>query len=557
MEHTDVDLYPKAILLSTMEGEWLQNPAFRFFGKRLITEQSLPEFLNELLLILFSPKRLANAPHTPFESCFPPRKILDMPGGHCLEYTASAHLNLKLFAFFGASRLDARHKMHREHFESLQHLLYNRIQTESKQDTAIIIRDLEKLFLGLRSVGDGRTWCAQQFLPLCKGLLTTETIWNEKESIRNPVQNWADSLETTSKYWSINKHRFMARGGDVLYYQLCLALSQTKDRILQWSNEAGLGLSPEECDPEGLHKDLEQALQGLLGKRSGLDALAALISDLETETAARTDHDRRGERRYQSMGWCSAESWREGYLFAVELLRILRAEVDIMDRLILLETACGLHILRTLAARTAALTRQPLPWPGYLLPITAPEEKNITLRAVSQHACKRLRTMQERLILDQLPYCTFEPKNKGDGSPAALEAAKKKYLGDEVSKKYVAGLFSSLAKNYLGLIVPRTGSGERFVLSERILRLLVLTLVPAQGHLSLDRFKARARAWHGFVFDAEGFEVTQRWLTGRTAIFPTRCDAWLRDVLEDGNFLIHLSDACSLVHNPIAERQEA
>lgn len=552
MEHTKSKLYPDESLLSSSSLQDLQeNPAFRFFGKRLFGDQSLPEFLNELLLILFSPKRLANPPHTPIECCFPPRDRLAIPGDQRIEYAPSARLNLKLFAFFGASRLDARHKSHRDHFESLRQWLLNCLQTEYEHDNLAIIRDLENLFLGLRSVGDGRTWCAQQFLPLCQNLLTSETIWQETKG--KNAANWDEALS----FFSNNKYAFMSHGGDVLYYQLCLALSQTKDRILQWSNEAGLGLSPEECDPEGLHKDLERALQGLLGKRSGLDALAALISDLETETAARTDHDRRGERRYQSMGWCSAESWREGYLFAVELLRILHAEVDIMDRLILLETACGLHILRTLAARTAALTRQPLPWPGYLLPITAPEEKNITLRAVSQHACKRLRTMQERLILDQLPYCTFEPKNKGDGSPAALEAAKKKYLGNDVCQKYVSGLFSSLAKNYLGLIVPRTGSGERFVLSERILRLLVLTLVPAQGHLSLDRFKARARAWHGFVFDAEGFEDTQRWLTGRTAIFPTRCDAWLRDVLEDGNFLIHLSDACSLVHNPIAERQEA
>lgn len=552
MEHTKSKLYPDESLLSSSSLQDLQeNPAFRFFGKRLFGDQSLPEFLNELLLILFSPKRLANHPHTPIECCFPPRDRLAIPGDQRIEYAPSARLNLKLFAFFGASRLDARHKSHRDHFESLRQWLLNCLQTEYEHDNLAIIRDLQNLFLGLRSVGDGRTWCAQQFLPLCQNLLTSETIWQETKG--KNAANWDEALS----FFSNNKYAFMSHGGDVLYYQLCLALSQTKDRILQWSNEAGLGLSPEECDPEGLHKDLERALQGLLGKRSGLDALAALISDLETETAARTDHDRRGERRYQSMGWCSAESWREGYLFAVELLRILHAEVDIMDRLILLETACGLHILRTLAARTAALTRQPLPWPGYLLPITAPEEKNITLRAVSQHACKRLRTMQERLILDQLPYCTFEPKNKGDGSPAALEAAKKKYLGNDVCQKYVSGLFSSLAKNYLGLIVPRTGSGERFVLSERILRLLVLTLVPAQGHLSLDRFKARARAWHGFVFDAEGFEDTQRWLTGRTAIFPTRCDAWLRDVLEDGNFLIHLSDACSLVHNPIAERQEA
>lgn len=552
MEHTKTKLYPDESLLSSSSLQDLQeNPAFRFFGKRLFGDQSLPEFLNELLLILFSPKRLANHPHTPIECCFPPRDCLAIPGGQRIEYAPSARLNLKLFAFFGASRLDARHKSHRDHFESLRQWLLNCLQTEYEHDNLAIIRDLENLFLGLRSVGDGRTWCAQQFLPLCQNLLASETIWQETKG--KNAANWDEALS----FFSNNKYAFMSHGGDVLYYQLCLALSQTKDRILQWSDKAGLGLSPEECDPRGLHKDLERALQGLLGKRSGLDALAALISDLETETAARTDHDRRGERRYQSIGWCSAESWREGYLFAVELLRILHAEVDIMDRLILLETACGLHILRTLAARTAALTRQPLPWPGYLLPITAPEEKNITLRAVSQHACKRLRTMQERLILDQLPYCTFEPKNKGDGSPAALEAAKKKYLGNDVCQKYVSGLFSSLAKNYLGLIVPRTGSGERFVLSERILRLLVLTLVPAQGHLSLDRFKARARAWHGFVFDAEGFEDTQRWLTGRTAIFPTRCDAWLRDVLEDGNFLIHLSDACSLVHNPIAERQEA
>ena len=138
-----------------------------------------------------------------------------------------------------------------------------------------------------------------------------------------------------------------------------------------------------------------------------------------------------------------------------------------------------------------------------------------------------------------------------------LEAAKKKFLGDEVSHKYVSGLFSALAKKYLGLIVPRTGSGERFVLSERILRFLVLTLVPAQKHLSLDTFKQRVRAWHGFVFDAEGFEDAQRWLNGQTALFPTRCDSWLQDMLEDGNFLIHLSDACSLVQNPIAESREA
>lgn len=552
MEHIEPHLYPAASLFSSDSvQDWKKNPAFRFFGKRLFTDQSLPEFLNELLLILFSPKRLTQQPCSPIEGCFPSREILNVPGGLRLEYAPSARLNLKLFAFWGASRLDARHPTHREHFEELQKKLCARLRADSDASRIAALRDLENLFLGLRSTGEGRTWCAQQFLPLCQHLLTAETIWEKTKG--KAVVTWDDALS----YFSNNKYSFMSHGGDVLYYQLCLALSKKQDEIVRWNEDAKLGLSPEELDPEGLRLALEQVLPTMMHSRSDLDELAALICELESETARSTDEARGGEPRYQSMGWCAADSWKEGYLFAVELLHILRADVDIMERLALLETACGLQILRTLLARTAFLTGQPLPWPGYLIPVTALEETNSTLRSVSQHACKHLRAMQDRLILDQLPNCTYEPNARKKSYYTDPEDAKKRFLEEDVSSKYVGGLFFALAKKYLGLIVPRTGSGERFVLSERILRLLVVTLVPAQKHLSLDTFKQRVRVWHGFVFDTMGFEDAQRWLGGQTALFPTRCDSWLHTMLEDGNFLIHLSDACSLVHNPIAESREA
>ena len=198
MEHTEPHLYPAASLFSSVSvNDWKENPAFRFFGKRLFTDQSLPEFLNELLLILFSPKRLAQQPCSPIEGCFPSREVLNVPGGLRLEYAPSARLNLKLFAFLGASRLDARHKTHREHFDELQKKLRERLRADSDADKSAILRDLENLFLGLRSTGEGRTWCAQQFLPLCPHLLTAETIWNEKEAVRNPTVNWEDSFTTT------------------------------------------------------------------------------------------------------------------------------------------------------------------------------------------------------------------------------------------------------------------------------------------------------------------------------------------------------------------------
>ena len=557
MEPTNICLYPAEEHYSkTAQEDCQQNPAFRFFGKRLFSDQSLPEFLNELLLVLFSPKRIAGRAQGAVEGCFPAANILTEPGGHRLEYAPKARLNLKLFSFWGASRLDARHPIHRQHFEDVRDVLRKKLAISSSKEKDAAMRDMENLFLGLRSVGEGRTWCAQQFLPLSLNFLTAETLWNEKEATTTPPHNWDKSLTTLSKYWSINRHRFMARGGEVLYYQLCLALSQKAEDISTWNETADLGLSASELNPAHLRSKLEETLPRLLNTCTGLDQLAKLICNLEPQTAEQTDTDGQ-EPRYQSMGWCSAASWQEGYLFAVELMRIISADLDTMDRLSLLETACGLHILRTLAARTAALSEQSMPdWPGYLLPITALDEKNSVLRTASHNAYKRLQLMQQRLILDQLPNCSYSSKkDEGKNSEGILES-KKRYL-EKVSQKHNAGLFSSIAKNDLGLVVPRTGHGERFVLSERVLRFLVLTLVPAQKQLSIDTFKRRVRAWHGFVFDAAGFESTQRWLTGQIALFPPRCDTWLHDMLEDGNFLIRLSDACSLVHNPIAESLEA
>ena len=104
MEQTESRLYPA----SSAEDECLQNPAFLFFGKRLYSDQSLPEFLNELLLIFFSPKRLAENTKVSFKTCFPTDLTEE---GHCLEYAPSTRLNLKLFTLFSASRLDARHKI--------------------------------------------------------------------------------------------------------------------------------------------------------------------------------------------------------------------------------------------------------------------------------------------------------------------------------------------------------------------------------------------------------------------------------------------------------------
>lgn len=547
-------LYPSEEKISNNHRKDLEeNPAFRFFGRRLYKDQNIPEFLNELMLILFSPKRLKSNKNISIDGCFPTPELLKEEGGNILEYASSDRLNLKIFAFWSSSRLDSRHKIHSDHFEELENELKIKIDTDNKHDVSAIIQDLEKFFLGLRSTGDGRTWCTQQFLPISRMLLTSERVWEKAQASRNKnLCTWLDALQ----YFDKNKYSYMSHGGDVLYCQLCLALSQEKETIAQWNIDADLGLSEADIDPACLRDRLEKALPQLMCTCPGVDAMASFINNLGDEEVGRSEVDLDDEKRYQEIGWCSADSWKEGYLFAVEILHILKADIDVMERLALLETACGLQVLRTLAARTAALRNEKLSWPGYLLPMTAAGEKNLTQRSVSQHACKHLRLILTRQILDQLPYCSFGASKLSDSSTAS-EENKKRYL-ESIAKGYASGLYFHLAKDELGLVVPPKGNGERFILPERILRLLVMTLVPAGKSLSLDTFKKRVKAWHGFVFDAEGFKETQKWLTQKqSTLFPKRCDAWLHDMLEDGNFLIHLSDACSLVNNPIVEIKEA
>ncbi len=47
--------------------------------------------------------------------------------------------------------------------------------------------------------------------------------------------------------------------------------------------------------------------------------------------------------------------WAEGYLFAVELARICRANIDPIERIELLTVGCALQVLRSLCAQKCPL----------------------------------------------------------------------------------------------------------------------------------------------------------------------------------------------------------
>ena len=135
----------------------------------------------------------------------PPENLLRAwPEGAALEYAAKARLNLKLFAFLGASKLETRHASHRQHYRRLLDSLSSgeKLAVSGESDATEVLRTLENLFLGFQGVGGQRTWCAQTFLPVVKEMLGAETLWNETQARNDGVKDWDDVVSRFLHFFS-------------------------------------------------------------------------------------------------------------------------------------------------------------------------------------------------------------------------------------------------------------------------------------------------------------------------------------------------------------------
>jgi hypothetical protein len=460
-----------------------------------------------------------------------------------LCYAPRSRLNLKLFAFFGASKLDTRHPTHRSKLENLDENLREKIRTDNG-DPDEIIKTLENLFLGFHGEGLQRTWCAQSFLPVCKELLSCEAIWKTKKT--QNLSTWQDAL----KQFSFTQHLFLARSGEVLYLQLCNALRQKTEDIQDWLNRTGLNsfLTKDEQDPKVLHKLLNSSLESILNDAPPTFSKLADYIDTKLDGCETVDYsDYKGnERRYTDCGWCPEETWQEGYLFAVELSRICKAHLDLIDRIELLETTCALQVLRTLVWQSSRYCR----YHGsntninYKIAISYPEVENRIVKQISRATVKAI----EKQIYNALRDSEIKNSlsNTSDKKPEQHYA--------EADKKYGHKLFRTLSKR-LGFIIPSRGSGMRFILNDRLLRCLMVTLLPAR-RISYDTFKKTAEAHYGFVFDERGFCKANEWSTGvHTESLEGVSDEWLVKMLEESGSLKRLSDSCSLVENNAFDEQ--
>jgi hypothetical protein len=408
-----------------------------------------------------------------------------------------------------------------------------------------VLRTLENLFLGFQGVGGQRTWCAASFLPIVRELIAGESIWRATKAASAGVQGWDEALA----YFSHGQQLFLSRGGELLYLQLCNALRQDEAVHRAWARSAGISLSPREADPSLLHSALVGALTSVLDAcPETVGKLAEFLdTGVESATSQHTDLEAgTGEPRFASCGWCPEESWPEGALFAIELLRCCDAVVDPIERLELLEVACAMQVLRSLCAQSARYTERaedtrtgmgPL---GFIWAISDPAGVHSVVKQLSRRSLNAV----QRMIHDAVRHPGIMSALAGLGD----EELAKVYR--EADGRYGHKLFVTIGKR-IGLIVPRRGAGARFVLNDRLLRFLVLATIRPGERITYDSFKRLIFVHYGMAVDDDQIGRSCEWSgTARLTTLGGGADAWLVDMLAASGVLIRLSDSCSLVANP-------
>jgi len=543
-----------------------RNPAIQVFGRRFFSDQTNTELLVELLLVAVSQKKIKR---DSFNSILPAFEVLhnwpsnerNLNYASLLEYAPKARLNLKLFSFLGASKLETRHETHRKHYKDLLTHLSEQITIAGLSDKNDVLKTLENLFLGFQGVGGQRTWCAQAFLPITKTFIASETIWNETEANRILISDWDDIISYFKKYFSVNRHRFLARGGELLYLQLCNALRQDFSTIKDWADKSDFGFNEIEIEPERLYVALSRAISDLMNVcPKTIEKLAEFIdSGVDSETALRTDTNEAGSARFTSCGWCPEESWQEGYLFAVEVLRLCSAQIDPMERFELLEILCAMQVIRSLCAQSARYMvgegpRKNIAEPlGYLFAISDPEGSHKALTQISRRSVSAC----ERMINDAIRN-THVKMNVDEQQRLDIANGRKiQNIYKEADSRYGYKYFLSICKR-IGMIIPRRGKGARFIINEKILKLLILTVMRPGQRITYETFKRLVKLHYGMMFDDKDINMASQWSGGPPILtLGGNADVWLLEMLDAAGVLIRLSDSCTLIVNPSDAIEEA
>ena len=509
--------------------EELSNPAIRLYGHRFYADQTPTEYLSEFLLVLSSPKNEQN------EGAYDISVYEEIDQEKSFSYYSKNHVALKLFTFFPYSKLETRHRAHRQTYLDILKKIEECVVNDIKKDKEETVQLIQSLLNGFIGVSKNRTWVTYTFLPISSKLLAHEVTWEHPKAIKkkHEVIDWMSS----KKFFDENTRNFLGRGGELLFLQLANLFSEHEHPEIKSMINRDEYKHISKINLSELKKGLESNLKNLL--EESVAPINQLIGLIEEKL---DDYQLNENRKRLKLAWIPKASRIEALLFAIEMDNLCSSHLYALEKLELLQILVCMHVLRSLCFQARRIDEKTEKTPGFIGnyawitcdPNSASDEPT---RKIAQSSFTQIDAMLYRVLRSEILYRNGQKTSEKDLKN-----------GDHNGHNH----FRKFSKE-IGLVIPIKGQGQRFTLNQNLLRFLVAALIKPGERVRLTVFYQRVFAHYGIALGGHELTTALTWIgheSGGTSYAVSSSTAWIEEALQQGGFLVELSDAVSIVHNP-------
>nr|WP_302595613.1 hypothetical protein [uncultured Cellulosilyticum sp.] len=485
------------------------------FGHRLKQDQTTYEYLLEFLQVMLAKKVITTTKESVNTIDFFPEVENDsvITG---IKIKPVINMGLRRFIFFDRSKKDTQSPCDQDAFEAHKDWLKEEIELDqgsfqrqtSEED---IIEILQGLLYSFSGILNNRSWCAQSLLPICTHAILPEAM--PKQAKRKKITFNRDNCpEEIDTGFDFKQYNFMARGGEVYYLHVLRALTQ----------------HPSYIEP------LTNGFKTLLNSFPQLEELSKFIQETWEKNVGTNKNEESNyidkELSYIPLGFDE----RNIYTLK-ELANFLATDMHPFEKIEILSQGIVLQIIRMQHLQASYYNEESKP--VWLMDVTDNTDKEVKKQAIANYNAN-----EENVI---------KAVNKGFRELKEIkEMERDKAIKAAEDSTYK--LYRRLGKE-IGLIIPLTGTGMRFTLSETLIKFLVTSIIEPGKKLTVDTFIERLYEHYGMIIDSEHYERAVgshmiEDISSRTFLYNNK-KHFIQKLKECG-FLRDLSDATSIIENP-------
>lgn len=477
------------------------------FGHRIQPSQTKYEYLIEFLQVAIAEKQGGSKEDPSFSTpvMFP---IEEAPDGN-FRYLPRLGIGLKRFIFLPKSKIDGKAKVdedaYRQCVKELEAHMTGGNAIKKKNSITII----QNLLSGFSAVNQSRSWFDQNVLPICPEVILPEGMGIKKW--RQDMRFSHDDADVDGNF-DYHKYTYMCRGGEVYYLHLLNALVEY---------------------PE-YKAEIEARLNDMIYSFPQFSYLCNFVKGTWEEYYTASKQIPPVVKELGAIPLSFAQ--RNPYTLK-ELKNFLSSKAHPFEKMETLANGIILQIMRMmyLAAATPSESN------CWVIDVNCTGYENTEAKKSAIAAFKHNEEVISTYLYQGLAEHRTLLSDKKDDQTLIKDAANDSYR-----------LFRKMGK-MIGVIIPITGKGMRFTLSEEIIKFLVLAIIPPKKMITLDAFAESLYDHFGMVIGPEQYKAEMDRGSvaevGDFSFLEANLDAFAQK-LKDCGFLRDLSDATSIIENP-------